>query len=106
MTVEIDFERFIAAVQDQLVRAQRNREYQGIAPLFMVDSLEIEASVALVENRSVSGGFDIKVIALGGEASKQHQSTHTIRLKLVRAGVPTDAQAPRGAFPRLTREDT
>jgi hypothetical protein len=71
----------IRSIQDQLIEAERDRIGKGLAPLFVTDSLEIEASVIVEAQNTSKLGFDLKVLSASNADQVNDNAVHKINLK-------------------------
>lgn len=71
----LNLEKLIYQVKKELLSAQQNHE--GEMALFRLSEVEMDVSITAEYN--ASGGIDLHVVELGGEASTAH--THSVKLK-------------------------
>ena len=72
----------IRQVQRELIESQSQRESEGQTALFEVESLTVEAHFVVSNSTTSKGGFDLKIITLGGEKAYKEEQVHKISLKL------------------------
>lgn len=69
-------------VADQIEAAAAERAAGGKQPLLRASSATIELNVLVGVTKEGKGGFDIKVISLGGSRASQEQHVHKITVGL------------------------
>ncbi|MHC4663421.1 MAG: trypco2 family protein [Planctomycetota bacterium] len=72
----------IHSVQNELYESQEERIQQGKPPLFVVRELEIEAKVAIINDKTRKGGFDLKIITADQQGKISENVTHKVKLRL------------------------
>lgn len=72
--------QLIVQVRDSLESVDSERQAEGRAPLFELESLELEIKFTVNEGEATKGGFDIKVVSLGTENSVRSEEVQTLRL--------------------------
>jgi hypothetical protein len=72
----------IRRVQDELVESQIQRESEGMTALFEVESLTVEVNFVVSASSTGKGGFDLKILTLGGENLYKEDQVHKITLTL------------------------
>jgi hypothetical protein len=87
-----------------LIEAEQDRIEKGLAPLFVTDTLEIEASVIVEAQNNSKFGFDLKVLSASNADQIKDNAVHKISLKFrvlpnEFGAEPTSAEPPRGAYP-------
>lgn len=84
---EIGLVEAIEAVRAELTRAVENNVDKDIQ--FPVDKVELEFHVGVTRGGGATGGVRFWVIELGGKASYESESVHTVKVSL---GAPVDSQ--------------
>src|SRR4051812_31664691 len=99
----------IRKVHEELAYSQRQRQIEGVSPLFEVDSLTIEAHFTVTSSDEEKGGIDLKIVNLGATAGIKSEQVHKIILALKTVtnrdqliGLTEPEMAPDGLRPRLT----
>lgn len=72
----------IRQIQSELIESQRQREQEGLSALFEVESLTVEAQFIATDSSKEKGGFDLKILTLGGESTYSSEQVHKITLTL------------------------
>lgn len=72
----------IRQVQNELIESQTQRELEGQSALFEVESLTVEVHFVVSSSSTGKGGFDLKIITLGGEKAYKEEQIHKITLTL------------------------
>lgn len=72
----------IRQVQNELVESQSQREAEGKSAIFEVESLTIEVNFVVSASSTGKGGFDLKILTLGGEKMYKDEQVHKITLTL------------------------
>jgi len=78
----LGIKKLLQAVRQELIESQEEREKKGLTPLFVVDNLKIEVNFVVEHAKGVTGGFDLKVVEVGGNLSYSSQQVHKITLEL------------------------
>lgn len=84
---EIGLVEAIEAVRAELTRAVEENVDKDIQ--FPVDKVELEFHVGVTRGAGATGGIRFWVIELGGKASYESESVHTVKVSL---GAPVDSQ--------------
>jgi len=78
----------IRQVQRELIDSQVQRESEGQSALFEVESLTVEVHFVASSSSTGKGGFDLKILTLGGEKAYKEEQVHKITLTL--KALPTE----------------
>jgi hypothetical protein len=83
----------LRSVHRELLESEREREKEGLAPLFIVRDMTVEVNFVVTETTKGEGKEDFKVITAGGSTQYLEQQVQKITLHLdsVRPGVPGPA---------------
>ena len=79
---ELGIADLIHKVRSELIAAQNRMESEGRPALFVTRQLDIEISFVIEESSSTEGGFDLKIVTLGGARDYSASSIQKIRLQL------------------------
>lgn len=82
MQESLSLAELIRAVHEELIKSQLERESDDLAPLFEVDTLELEVNFVVGETKSAEAGCDIKVVSVGGDMEWAKQQVHNVKLTL------------------------
>lgn len=82
MTENLFIKELIRKVHDELIESQKEREINGIDPLFTVRDMTIEVNFIAEKSLSAKGGLDFKVVTIGGNTDIKSQQIHKITLNL------------------------
>lgn len=75
----------IEHVRNELVAADLKRQEEGRESLLELDQLQIEIHFVVTSTDKVKGGFDLKVLSLGGEDEYREEEVQTVRVTLKKA---------------------
>lgn len=100
---QLQIKDVIRKVQEELMESQRERENQGIPPLFEVDALEIELHFTIQQQTGVNAGFSLAVVDLDAEHTYSSEQVQKITLRLKKVPAPGEEFLPapdmNGSFP-------
>ena len=77
----LGLDELVLAVRRELANLERKEIESGIAPLFQLDELELEINFSVVHSKDGHGGFDLKVVSLGGSMGLQSSETQRVTLR-------------------------
>jgi Trypsin-co-occurring domain 2 len=92
--LQLNLTELVTAVRDQLEELDRARILAEKPPLFHLSRMELELAFTVVESDAIKGGFDLKVVSLGGQTSLRSEQIQRIKLSFevpaeaIKAGVP------------------
>ena len=67
----------------EVAESRRDRAAPGEGgPWFEITEVALEAHVVITQRDQAHGGFDVKILAVGGESEVQHERVHKIVLTL------------------------
>ena len=67
-------------VRDELEECDQRRIRDKKPALFELQEFALELKVVVIESETAQGGFDVKVLSLGGSGSQQTETVQIIRL--------------------------
>lgn len=68
------------ALRAELDKMRTNLEESGTAPLLFLEQAEVELTFVAERAKTKSGGFDLKVVTLGGEIANSDAVTQKLKL--------------------------
>jgi len=98
---DINMRDLLVAVRCNLEQAGEDLKRSGKEPLFQLETLELELKFVVEEATEIKGGFNVKIVSVGGAGSDKAQQTQTIRLKY-QASKNAIANAQPGVFGHAT----
>jgi hypothetical protein len=87
--MNVNLKELVSAIRSELEQIDQARIMDEKPPLFQLTNLELELNFTVVENDSVKGGFDLKVISLGSDLGSSTQEVQKVILKFE---VPAEAR--------------
>jgi hypothetical protein len=87
----------ISKVREELVAADAERRHRGDEALLRLKNVDIEIHFTVERTDALKGGFDLKVVSLGGKEQYREEEVQTIRVTLEVASGAT-SQAPAGSL--------
>lgn len=105
---KLNIAELVLAVRQGIADAQQREVELKLTPMFLVKDFEM--TISFVVEKSVSGGFDIKVVTLGGDVKQGTTHTVTIRSETaayehVKARVRTCLEKqPNSTYPSCLRQ--
>jgi hypothetical protein len=96
----------VAAVRDELDKIEAERQAAARKPLFRLSKMEINVQFVVTVDETVKGGFDLKVVSVGGEREASSERTQSVTLTYdvlqnfrgltsIVAAMPPDPDAPK-----------
>ena len=82
MTEGLGLPDLLRRLRAEILESQENAKHDSSGPFFEVTEVALEAHVVVTERDQANGGFDIKVVAMGGEAELQRERLHKVTLTL------------------------
>lgn len=70
----------VTAVRNELDRIEVERELAGRKPLFRLAKMEINVQFVVTVDETIKGGFDLKVVSVGGEREAGSERTQSVTL--------------------------
>lgn len=72
----------IRQIHKELIESQKEREAEGLEPLFTVESLKIEANFIAVDDQKAEAGFGFHLLKAGAKVNYKQEQIHKITLNL------------------------
>jgi len=96
-TNSLFIKELIRKVQQELIDSKEERERKGEKAIFQVEKMEIEVNFVVIESANAKGGFDFKILTIGGinlAGIKEYekQKAHKITLHLAAIPQPQDKE--------------
>lgn len=101
MDDEVTVKELISKISDDLLESQAERLEAGRRAVFEVSELTIELAFVVSRSKQGRAGVDLRVLSVGGEATRGDEQTQRMTLKLVAVG----GGAPEDDDGELTRLD-
>jgi hypothetical protein len=99
-----DLVGIVSHVRDQLEELDRQRQDAGKEALFQLSALELEFHFAVIEDTSAKGGFDLKIVSLGGSTDLKAEEVQKVRIKFdVASEASTAGRLGTRAYPTVSR---
>lgn len=76
----LSISNLVTAVRDELERVEAERKVKGRQPLFQLSKMEINVQFVATVNETIKGGFDLQVVAVGGEREATTEKTQSVTL--------------------------
>jgi hypothetical protein len=86
--LKLNLIELVSAIRDELEHLDKARTEAGRKALFHLSAMELELNFIVEENSSAKGGFDIKVVSLGGDVGIR---TEQIQKAVLKFNVPSSA---------------
>jgi len=86
--LKLNLIELVSAIRDELEHLDKTRIEAGRQALFHLSAMELELNFVVEENTSAKGGFDIKVLSLGGDVGVRTEQVQKVVLKF---NVPSSA---------------
>ena len=101
MDDEISVKELLRKISEDLLESEEERLSKGQRSVFEVSELTIELAFVVSRSREGRGGVDLRVVNIGGDASRKSEQTQRMTLKLVAA----DPSKVRGSTDDADRVD-
>ncbi len=85
--MNLGLKELISQARSELLALEKESAALGINPIVKLDSLTVEANIVVEKSTATKGGFDIKVVSVGGGENFSETQTHKITVGL---SVPKD----------------
>jgi hypothetical protein len=95
--IRLNLVDLVTSIRDELEQADKARLVSGKAALFQLSGLELELNFVVSETAGAKGGFDIKVLSVGGDVSVRTEEVHKVKLTFE---IPDEAKTVLGARAR------
>jgi hypothetical protein len=92
--LKLNLIELVSAIRDELEQLDKARTEAGRQALFHLSAMELELNFIVEENSSAKGGFDIKVVSLGGDVGIR---TEQIQKAVLKFNVPPSAKYVLGS---------
>ncbi len=76
----MNIKNLVTSLRQQLIEVDSERIMEGGAPLLELEKIELEVNVTVTESTDAKGGFDIKVLTLGGGESESKSEVHRVKV--------------------------
>jgi hypothetical protein len=86
--LKLNLMELVSAIRDELEQLDKARTEAGRKALFHLSAMELELNFVVEENTTAKGGFDIKVVSLGGDIGVR---TEQVQKAVLKFNVPSSA---------------
>lgn len=86
--LQLNLSQLVSVIREELEELDLARALADKPALFQLSKMDLELAFTVVEDDSVKGGFDLKVISLGGQTAVRSEQVQRVKLSFE---VPTQA---------------